>query len=549
MIERAIENWLIKANEKSFQLPFSYILSNQGHTVVHVSRHCGMELGKDILTIGPDGIPCAFQLKSGDISLHKWNTELIHQVQNLVLGTIVHPSIDSSKQYRAYLVTNGKIEEEVSRAIEDLNRQWQRNNQPQLKVIVGQEIIRDAIVLQTNFWPFEPSDMKSILELYIEDGRDIFPKSKFANLLEATLPLYRTSKGKKPTKNECNRAIASAAILTSFVTSNFLKENNHLALIEAWTIYISYILALSEKWKLISKYFNDELAIALMEIYNSLLNLAHELKSRNHYLEENISVDGPFYQIRMTWLISLLSILGLWNIIDKIDDKEINDFIHDFCKKNFNKTIPWGEAAIPQYLAFYWYFRFINATLEPEIILRDLIELLCTRNSPNSVSPLPDPYYEAKDLLPYIIDSQIDQFLPHKYRISEEPIRESFVGESFTLEGLIYLYVRGNWKQNMKRMWPKITKIRFHSFQFDKLWHFYLWRISAGEDKETLPNHTQSWEKLKILSNDSCDSDLPDLIKKIPIFLLLLICVFPHRYSASVIRWLDSQLKKIRHHL
>lgn len=243
MIERVIENWLIKANEKSFQLPFAYILSNKGHTVVHISRHCGMELGKDILSIDPEGVPCAFQLKSGDISLSKWNTEVIHQVQNLVLGTIVHPAIDPNKQYKAYLVTNGMIVEEVCRAIEDMNRQWERMGLPKLYVFIAQDIIREAISLQTDFWPFEPSELKSILELFIEDGKDVFPKAKFAQLLYSTLPFKQKTNQRNPTKNECSRAIASGAILTAFVSSNFLKENNHLAIIESLTIYIASLLS------------------------------------------------------------------------------------------------------------------------------------------------------------------------------------------------------------------------------------------------------------------------------------------------------------------
>lgn len=63
MIERVLENWLTKANERSFQVPLCHALAAQGHRVVHLSRHTGIEMGKDILTVAPDGVPCAFQLK------------------------------------------------------------------------------------------------------------------------------------------------------------------------------------------------------------------------------------------------------------------------------------------------------------------------------------------------------------------------------------------------------------------------------------------------------------------------------------------------------
>ena len=58
MLERVIENWLDKATERSFQQPYCYILSADGHTIIHSTRHSAMELGKDIITINRHGTPC-----------------------------------------------------------------------------------------------------------------------------------------------------------------------------------------------------------------------------------------------------------------------------------------------------------------------------------------------------------------------------------------------------------------------------------------------------------------------------------------------------------
>ena len=130
MLERVIENWLDKATEKSFQQPFCYMLSAEGHTIIHSTRHTAMEMGKDIITIAPDRIPCAFQLKSGNISLAKWRNEVNPQIDALVCGQINHPSVDTSEHHRSYLVTNGRIEEEVSREIDDKNRGWANQGLP-----------------------------------------------------------------------------------------------------------------------------------------------------------------------------------------------------------------------------------------------------------------------------------------------------------------------------------------------------------------------------------------------------------------------------------
>ena len=123
MIERLLGNWLTRANERSFQIPFCHWLAYSGHTVVHLSRHCAMEIGKDILTIAPDGAPCAYQLKGveggGKVTQGKWRNELYPQVMSLVLGSIAHPSIPAGRPHRAYLVINGELEEEVCREIND----------------------------------------------------------------------------------------------------------------------------------------------------------------------------------------------------------------------------------------------------------------------------------------------------------------------------------------------------------------------------------------------------------------------------------------------
>jgi hypothetical protein len=87
---------LDKASERSFQVPFCYMLSRQGYTIVHISSHNAMELGKDVLAVDKKGTPCAFQLKGGDVSLRKWRDEVAPQVRDLAYGTVTHP--DGEKQ-------------------------------------------------------------------------------------------------------------------------------------------------------------------------------------------------------------------------------------------------------------------------------------------------------------------------------------------------------------------------------------------------------------------------------------------------------------------
>ena len=536
MLERVIENWLDKATERMFQQPYCYMLSAEGHTIIHLTRHCGMEMGKDIITIAPDGTPCAFQLKTGDISLAKWRTEVSSQIDDLVAGQLNHPSVDSSKHHRSYLVTNGNIVEEVSRAIDDRNRTWANQGQPylHLKTVVRGQLIKQARGLGIDLWPTELTDIKTLLEMFLEGGQGILPKEKLASLFESTFPLKLLDNERKPSKKDCERVISSAAILCAIATSNFSNENNHVAEIEAWMLYISYVLALAERWELSDTVYKDDLEIATQSIYNSLANLCDEIKEREYLIEGDPLADSYIYDVRVTWLLALMSIYALWRG-DKSESKdEVDDFLREFCQKKWNQAYLCGEAAIPQFLAFLWYFRKINATKKSDDFLKGLISSICKQNGPKGKRSYASPYYGPEDILPYILG------------VAEEPLMDSFRGESYALEGLIHLYVRRNWKQSMKFLWPAVTRLMYQSFEPEDFCDFYRWRSENGKNWIVSPQHTQDWEELRELASESDGACIPPSIKKHPILLLLFLCVYPYRVNAEILRWLDTQMKQIQ---
>ena len=539
MLERVTENWLDKVSERSFQQPYCYMLSAEGHTIIHLTRHCGMELGKDIITIAPDGTPCAFQLKAGNISLAKWRTEVSPQIDDLVIGQINHPSVDNSKHHRSYLVTNGNIVEEVSRAIDDRNRTWANQNQPYLRLntIVRGELLEKAKGLGDNLWPTELTDIKTLLEMFLESGQGVLPKEKLASLFESTFPLKPPDNKKIPSKKHCERVIASAAILCAIATSSFSKENNHVAEIEAWILYISYVLALAERWGLSAKAYENEFEIVTQSIYNSLANLCDEIKEREYLIEGNPLADSYVYKVRVTWLLGLMSIYALRRASKGEPKDEIDDFLHDFFKEKQSQLTLWGEAAIPQWLAFFWYFLKIDMVKGPEDLLRCLVSSICERNGPKGGGSLASPYYEVEDILPHLLG------------VSEEPLMDTFGGQSYALEGLIHLYVRGNSKQSkqsMKSLWSDITRLMYQSFEPENFWDFYRWRSENGKNWIVSPQHTQEWEELKALASESDGGCIPPSIKNDPILVLLFLCVYPHRMNAKVLRWLDTQMEQIQ---
>lgn len=535
MLERIIENWLDKATERSFEQPFCYMLSAEGHTIVHPTRHCGMELGKDIITIAPDGTPCAFQLKSGNISLAKWRQDVNPKLDDLVVGRINHPSVDRSIQHRSYLVTNGRIEEEVCRAIDDRNRGW-KDVHPDfgLKTVVRGEFLQKAKKLGTDLWPTELTDIKTLLEMFLEDGRGVLPKPKLASLFESTFPLSSQNIDEPLSQKRCERLIASVAILCAIATSSYVNKNNHVAEIEAWTLYIAYVFAFAERWGLCAKVYENEFEIATQSIYNSLANLCDEIKERKYLVEGDPLSDTHVYKLHVTWLLGLMSVYALWKGSKNQAKDEVDDFIGEFCMEKRHLLDLWGEAAIPQFLALFWYMCKIDASKEPELFLHSLIASICKKNGSTGDDPLASPYYAAEDILPHI------------HGFAEEPLMDSFNGLSYSLEGLVHIYVRRNRMQAMTSLWPNVTRLMYQSFEPENLCDFYRWRNEEGKNRTESPTLTEEWEGLRALASDSDGERIPPAIKKLPILVLLFLFVYPHRMNAEILRWLDAQMEQIQ---
>jgi hypothetical protein len=552
VLERAVENWLAKASERSFQIPFCYMLARQGYTVVHVSSHNRMELGKDVLAIDKEGIPCAFQLKGGDITMRKWRSEVEEQMLDLAYGKVKHPSIGSSERHRPFLVTNGQIDETVVRALGDVNETLQERGLLPIETKVGGELVAEAQALQSNLWPSELVDARDLLELYLHDGRDVFPKEKLASLLESTLPFEKTDKGKPQSKTTCQRVITSAAILTSLVLSSFTEKGNHVAEIEAWTMYVAYVLALAERWSLAPKYYQAEIDIALRVIKNKLTDLAQEVIERNSIAEGLPTADEPFREIRRHWLAALLCVLVLWRKVENDRPDDLDRFVARFAAESLRRLHLWGEAVIPQLLAVYWYQRMVNARSgDADRLLWLLARLICRAKKSGTQEIIPDVYTEPKEWLPYIADQQLEALLGDGpllgYRLAKQPLETGWKGYSHVLEGLVHLLAQQNWKERVRELWPDVTRINLHVFEFDEPWHFYRWRNDTGAEKVVVPQRTQDWKNLKASANDSSGTELPVLIRQYPILALLFLCVYPHRTNSTALRWLNISLKEAVH--
>ena len=211
MIERLIDNWLDKASERAFEEPFRYLLASKGYNVLHKTRHCAMELGKDIIAIDAEGTVHAYQLKgtaTGRLTVGQWQA-ITNQLLTLVTVTPNHPSLPDSDGFVPYLVVNGDIDEEVWAAIQGFNSGLPDGYGP-LRTIVRGELRADFRELGDSLWPTTELEFKTFLELLLQTGREPCPKQKLAVVLESVLPSARCMTRRLPS-SRCRSSCRSAA--------------------------------------------------------------------------------------------------------------------------------------------------------------------------------------------------------------------------------------------------------------------------------------------------------------------------------------------------
>lgn len=540
MIERLLETWLNKANERSFQIPFCHALASQGYTVVHMSRHCGMEMGKDILAIAPDGVPCAYQLKGvggGRMSLGTWRSELGQQVWPLVNGKIVHSSITSQQQHRSFVVINGDFDEEVLREIDDINRSNANAGFPErtLQTITKGQLFQMMKELQSDFWATQLTNVKTYLEMFLEDGRGQLPKEKLAALFEAGMP-FRVDAA---TINQCERAIIGCAIICASAISSYTAQANHVAEFEAWTLFMSYQLALVERWQIPVDKLKHCLAIAEEAIFSSLERLCDELREREQFVEGDTLLDWRVYRARMTHLLGLMGVYGLWcRFRDRSEDANSPraQFLGSFCRNHSKSLHLWGEYAVPQILANGLFRRTFDASLHYEKMLFGLIQSIASSNMPKldgEEKPLHNPYYEPEVALPVFLGFEKCQE------------KDSFVGSSFYLEGLLHLLVRCNFKEGVRELIPAVTHIDERWFTPESPWQFFVFKNSEdGAEHCRIKSPPYRWQSLREISADCRGEDVPGALKGSFMTYMCILIVMPHRVTAGTLRWLVNEVEK-----
>jgi len=479
-----------------------------------------MEQGKDIIALDEDRHPCAFQLKSGDITGNVWR-RIKGEVDELVEIPVSYPGIDKSIKHRPVLVTNGKITDKVRRDIDDRNLRWKQLGLPELQIITGFELLRLFIDVHGTVLPTQPSEFKTFLELFLLDGRELLDRESFTDFLESVLFAG------KNTKPELRRKIASTVLLTQYVLQPYESKNNHISIIEGWTVFCSYLLNLVAQYKLKEKYWRQSYDIIMEKINSQIELLKREFFSREDFTEGKLD-GGLFYRSRMTLILGWLCAFELYRKQTE-SGYQVDNGVHNFVKRYYSGKIWfWGESATPLFIMMSLLASECNDSFLSNHIIYDLIVNITSENNIRDGTGIPDPYIS------------VNRIISHVYQLADADIdMSSFLGSSYHLETLVDFLVRRNKRALLNELWKYISRIRKRGFRPSPPWALFKWHCDKGEEYGEFYDLKQSWKELRDQATELKGSELPSILQENPDFLYYFLICYPHRLDRYTARLID----------
>jgi hypothetical protein len=482
-----------------------------------------MEQGKDIITIGPDGLCHAYQTKTGDIGLGEWRG-MSGEVQELIELPVDYPGVDKSKQHRAYLVTNGSVTDPVRTQINDRNEDNVRKGRgyAPLEIIERDSLLKAFVDAQGRFVPRELPEIRTFLELYLEDGRAMLPKEKLFALLD------NISFGARPSKkSDAIDAISSSLVIVSYLLNSFEASANHYAMAEGWSILAACIARYVTRYSIPREQWIDSVNLVRAELEANLALLRKEAADRSDFLEGDVRADGGvILQARTTIVLGALACHELLPVGTLKSDRSPDEVLQ-LILKHLGKQVVWGDSAFPYAFFLVKFLESRNQTTAAYTLLEDLFVALTDSNFRRSTLTFPSPYHTVEEIL--------GASIPDRLHYEDLSVHR---GSSYVLKSVTEMLVRRGCRELLSAHWRRLTYCEHHEFRPHQPEDFFAWRAEDGTNISGFPRQTESWASLVAEANDL--SAVPRILEDFQYLLPFHILVCPHRATPEVIRLLDA---------
>ncbi len=524
-LQRAIEYWLDSANELGYQPLFCESLINKGYSLKYSIKNTSFEQGKDVVAVDSEGIPHAYQLKGGKITLDRWRREVRPEIEALIDCPIEHPEIKKEDMHESHLVTNGELDDSVRVEINSLNsKKWKETP---LRLETRGDLLSAFQKMAEGMFPIDAQMYRQIVDLMFVDGEGSPNLDRVNNFLVGILQINKD--GKVP-KEQRKRDIAAALLYSTIFVGHYRKMENHISVVRIMVLLLSLIFHLVDKHNLEDKYWIDSYKIIWNDIVETLKLLEGEIKDGSlHRIPEDPLKSG-LKQFREHGAVSLLLSLQLAECISNKEKR--NDIVDYLTQVDINKHILlWGESSLVPYIFMSLILKVQEPKFASDILKNAALEIIRHNGrTSNEKLGLLSPYYD------------IDYAVKIKFDLLEKEFEDHTPLHSYFLNPLVHLLARFQERAFLSSVWKEISFIYFEEFVFDNNIDYYLWRSQRGENLTTAPQKQQSWSDLENKSSQTSSDMPPKTMQRFPEFLPLFLSVFPFRLNSQTLCFLDSQI-------
>ncbi|HEU5187884.1 MAG TPA: hypothetical protein VFT87_05290 [Candidatus Saccharimonadales bacterium] len=520
MQSRLVENWLIKAKELTYTVPFAQLLALKGYRILHISKGGSVEQGKDIIAIDKNGDVHCYQLKCGDIGTTQWRA-IKTEVDELVQIPPKHPSLPTDvKVWHSYLVTNGMLNNTSARTIDDYSREMSEKGFSKLQTILKDELVEDFTDFYGSFFPDSPEELQAFLGIYNQPGDDTLSNQEYKTYFERYFSGINTKSKQKKLE-----AINASVIICSYLLTNKYATDNHAEIIKAWTLLLVTIYEYAYRQGIKDKEISDT-----EQLIFEALELAYRQLIDEVVQNETMLVDGkydllsePFmvHKIRCTELLGLITAYFNYCILRNIEPYCPEGLVDKLVFMSKNKAIL-GEAYIPLILNYVVFLLRINKGDQAIAELNGLLSgLLSThgRNQPGT----PSPYYSLVEAAEIALD------------LEDSPVKESFEGRSYALWSVVLLLARLEQRELLSHHWRLISYVSCQELEPEDTNDLLLWRCDKGVLQDKFPNPEQSWKLLQEEANRDYSENLPEALQVRKHIVPFWLNVMPQRLTKSTL--------------
>jgi hypothetical protein len=513
--ERLLENWLTDVNELGYQLPFCEALVAEGYTILHVSRHGRGEHGKDVVARRHDGVLCSFQLKGGDIVLSEWR-KIRGEVEELVQLPVRIPGVSEDEQHIPHLVTNGELRGDAPESIQRFVDLWEQNGYPRMEVWQRGRLLKLFLDAHGSFLPGGLNDFRTFIQLYTGQFTSPLPKAEFAGLLE---PISAATQGLSATKMP--RALASLAILASYVVEQYSRAGNHIAAAEGWTIAAAAVLHAAERDNLDPHVYGPTLSLLNAGVTRELDTFANEaLEGESWLVPTNGLADPHVYGARVTIMLGWLAAWAL-NQNSRAGSVQRRQFLKVAIREYGARGVA-GEVDWPFLLAFaLWLDREGYAGDAETVVLAHVNAILASNRGGQKAPGMPSPYWSHEQVL------RLDNGMLAPYE------KERFADHSYTIWQALEMLVRRLRRQAVRGFWPETSRLKLCDFSPNRTADQFLWRCDTGTLYSSLPDRTASWSAWRSAAAAVHESKVPAVLIRHPEWLLPFLLTYPHRATQA----------------